>query len=196
MKLQVLSWLFVACRLVGADEELSLRIAPSELTVKSGSLAHVGITIENKSKKTATLVMPRDGSDYGWRTPIVGWSMIPVSKDGAEVKGQQHPKEPLLKRQPRCGNINALRMDDIFELKPGEKKVIDASWISTTANLAPGQYKAVFYYTNDPGKRVMGIPLGRNEAGAERAIKRSTQCDLISNEIVVTVVTVAPQVLK
>src|SRR5262245_110834 len=63
----------------------------------------------NKGKKPVTVVLPGDGSDVGWRTPVVRW--------GKEERGTIR----------RCGNINRLKPEEVIELLPGQRVKLD--WI-------------------------------------------------------------------
>src|SRR5919201_6135680 len=69
-------------------------------------------TLLNKGKETVTLVTPGDGSDCGWRTPLVGWSVVKVSADNP--RAGKHPDKVPLHRGARCGNVNALKADEVF----------------------------------------------------------------------------------
>ena len=62
------------------------------------------IRIINTGSTTITLVEPGDGSDLGWRTPIITWQV--------QVVGSVY-------RSPGvgvCGNINALRPGEVFDV--------------------------------------------------------------------------------
>jgi hypothetical protein len=171
-----------------AADGLALRIVPSEITAKLGETVDVPYTIANNTKKAVKLLMPGNDSNYGWRTPRVGWSVLRV--EGAS-SARPHPKEPPVTGPPRCAISSPLNRVDTFVIRPGEKEHFIGA-ISPLLFPAPGQYKAVFYYRNDPRNKFRGFPPGRNAPAADRAIKKSTACDLISNEILITVTASEP----
>lgn len=137
------------------------------------------ITLQNRSQVPITLVMPGDGSNCGWRTPLVGWSAVSAGDLAA-----RHPDAPPLYRGPRCGNVNPLRKEEVFTLGPGQSKTLDG-WAGAPHFTAPGSYKVVFYYSNDPAMTIRGVPLGQHEA--LELVKKSFKCALRSNELTVEV---------
>ncbi|MCX6639039.1 MAG: hypothetical protein NTW14_00975 [bacterium] len=139
------------------------------------------ITITNRGGESVTLVQPGDGSDIGWRTPVVGWSVIPFDQPEPE-----HPKDPPLDRYGMCGDINPIELTEVFTLKHQESKQL-GGWVRYPKFPQPGKFRVVFYYQNIPDLEVSGIPLGRHDAAALELIKRSTTCKLISNEMIITV---------
>ena len=161
-------------------QEVALKIGPPLEAIHVGDYPTFIVTISNQGKKPLTLVEPGDGSDCKWRTPVVGWSVLPSG--GIE----NHPKEPPLFHGGRCGNINTLKLKEIFTLKPGESKKI-GEWVRcpTFANL--GKFRVVFYYQNIHNLKVSGLPLGEHEDGVIEKIQQSYPCQLISNEIIVEV---------
>lgn len=156
-----------------ANCELRLEL-PAKIAKKTDGDAKVHI--KNAGKSDLTLVMPGDGSDCYWRTPVVGWSFLSY-----DLKGQ-HPIEPLRRGGARCGNINALKSDEVFTLKPGETKVFN-HWINFPYDLSPGKYRVVFYYSNIPQLKWSGIPLGKHDADAMIRVTQSTGIALVSNEV-------------
>jgi hypothetical protein len=155
--------------------------ADAEATV--GKPVKVTATVVNQGKEAVTLVQPGDGSDFGWRTPVVGWSAVKVASADAKAN---HPNKPELDHGRRCGNINALKMDEVFTVEPGKKKDL-AEWVGQPSMPEPGTYKVVFYYANEPGRKWKGVPLGEHDAGAMARVQQSTPCKLKSNEVTITV---------
>jgi hypothetical protein len=160
---------------------LTLQIKAEKAETTVGKPLKIKATIANGGKDPVTLVQPGDGSDVGWRTPVIGWSAVKV--DSAEAK---HPDKPELERGPRCGNINALKADEVFTVESGKKKDFN-EWIGQPALPTPGTYKVVIYYANEPGRQWKGVPLGEHDAKAMARAQASTACRLRSNEVVVTV---------
>jgi hypothetical protein len=160
--------------------DLTLQIAPIKAVYKEGEQILLSVMVMNKGPKPVMLVQPGDGSDCAWRTPIIGWSIIK-----AEDEKTQHPDDlPLAKGGSRCGNRNAFKMTDIFTVKPNEFKQL-SEW-GSYLNLAPGTYRLVLYYRNDPDhKRWQG--LSQDDPEARKEVKKTFACLLRSNEIMLTV---------
>ena len=114
------------------------------------------------------------------RTPIVGWSFLPVdSKD-------RQPRQPPHLAVARCGNINRLRPEEVFDLKSGDGRDLD-QWLPFSQPLSPGRYRVVLYYSNVPDMKWSGISLGQHDDAAIRHLKRSTPISLVSNEVQVEI---------
>jgi hypothetical protein len=189
MKL-VCVWLLVAVSgLVGgctrpnrtAAEDLDLHISCETLSIKKGTRPKIKVAVTNRGEHAVTLVQPGDGSNSRMRTPIIGWSVLAADDAKAE-----HPKQVPLYRGGRCGNINALKADEVFALKKNETKELGA-WIQSSSFPQAGTYRVVFYYFNEPGLKWGGIPLGKHDGKAMQMVKNSTPCELISNELLMQV---------
>src|SRR6516162_9153731 len=102
---------------------LDLHISAKEASLTLGQQPQITATITNKGSAPVTLVLPGDGSESGWRTPLVGFSSIKTGKDKP-----QHPATVPLYRGGRCGNVNALRSNEVFTLAPGKSKDL-STWI-------------------------------------------------------------------
>lgn len=140
----------------------------------------VSVSITNKGEKPVTLVLPGDGSESGWRTPIVNWSVIEASSKA------KHPTKAVPQRVLRCGNINPLKADEVFVLAPGESKELK-NWIYLEPFAKAGKYNVVFLYANRPTLKWSGLPLGEHDAKAMERVKNSTECSLVSNEVSLTI---------
>ena len=165
----------------GASENLVLQIAligSPLLTGENYCILNITATITNRGKTPVTLVHPGDGSEWGWRTPIVGWSLIKA--DDHEAK---HPPTPPLYRGGRCGMMDGLTREDVFVLLPGESKELRSNFIGATFP-GPGTYKVVYYYVNDPAIKWQHDE-GRGAAMAR--LENTTKCSLVSNELVIDV---------
>jgi hypothetical protein len=170
--------------LAGCDARpvaLVLRLEPEAVTVRTGEQLPVTLRLSNPGDTAAYLVMPGDGSSYGWRTPIVGWSVI-----DAGLGEKQHPAEPGLSKEPRCGNIDALGREELIELLPGQGTEL-LGYLCVPVLRHPGEYRLSFYYRNAPDLQWTGLPLGEHDPGAMDWVRNSTEVELWSNEIRVTV---------
>jgi hypothetical protein len=164
-----------------APATLDLRLTAKEASVILGQQPQITATITNKGDAPVTLVLPGDGSESGWRTPLVGFSSVKVAKDKPK-----HPATVPLYRGGRCGNVNALKGSEVFTLGP-EKSQDLQEWIGSPQFTEPGSYSVVFYYSNDPGLKWRGVPLGRHDPDALKRVEQSHKCLLVSNELMLTV---------
>jgi|SRR5687768_5960751 len=171
---------------------LSLYVGgPSTVRLKDAS--RIEATVRNDDDTTAILIMPGDGSVDAWRTPVVGWSVLPISRGSSS-----HTSIPTKPQFRQCGMMSDLEQKDVFELRSGESKNVD----SGPPFPGPGTYRLVYSYRNQPGLWVPCelTPLQRLFALFDRswtatcgspAMQRmysSTPCELTSNELIVTVV--------
>ena len=160
---------------------LVLTVVPPAAAIRVGDYPRFAVTISNRGPGSVTLASPGDGSDCDWRTPAVDWSIL-----RADVNEQKHPESPPRGITGRCGNINPLKLSEVFSLKPGQSKRLE-SWIGHPSFDKAGRYRLVFYYQNIPTLEVSGIPLGPHEKGVFDRIRKSTPCRLTSEEIVVDI---------
>jgi hypothetical protein len=161
-----------------SSSRLTLFIDPPTTTVRIGERVPLVAQIHNTGGQPVTLVHPGDGSLSGWRTPIVGWSVRHVGANELSDKGPGGGR--------RCGNINALEWDEVFRLSPGETATL-SEWAGLYAPDKPGIYTVRMSYSNRPGLAWSGVPLGVHNPLAMTRIKLSTECDLVSNEVQLTV---------
>src|SRR6185369_12881477 len=54
-----------------ATSDLALAISPAEMTVQAGESIRLSIKMSNTGQRPVLLVQPGEGSDVGWRTPIM-----------------------------------------------------------------------------------------------------------------------------
>jgi hypothetical protein len=129
--------------------------------------------LTHAGEETVTLVLPGDGSEVGWRTPTMTWQVWTPA--GAPVS---------MSHSGRCGNMNALRPEEIFTLRPGERHDL-GDWLGSP-HLPPDTYVVQAIYENDP-KHAMGRALGRNDDTLVTRIRATTACRVASNAISVRV---------
>lgn len=164
-----------------ASGELALRLSAESTSLRVGERPSVRVTITNNGGDAVTLVHPGDGSDVGWRTPHVAWSVI-----GANSEAEHRPEPAPHSGTRMCGNINSLKPDELFYLAPGETKELKG-WASLEPFGEPGVYRVVYLYANRPALEWKGIPLGEHDESTMWFVRRSTQCTLSSNELVFSV---------
>jgi hypothetical protein len=160
---------------------LEVHVEPSHSPVvlssdDSVTRIHLQVTLRNASDVALTLVEPGDGSERGWRTPIVGWQVVLVG-------GAYEPPE-----LGYCGNINPLTRDEVFTLEPGAKRVLGA-WVPSVLASSAGIYRLRLTYKNDPTLDLSGI--SKHDRRAMKAVRASTPCVATSDEIQVEVIGVS-----
>ncbi len=125
----------------------------------------------NGGKKKVTLVEPGDGSDVGWRTPVITWKATTLA-------GMAAPRE----EHGRCGNVNAIQEKEVFDLRPGERRAV-GEWLGAP-DVKPGRYLVRVVYENDPKHDLTGISLGPSSDKALAKIRKSTPCRIESAAII------------
>lgn len=158
-----------------APGQLELRISTEKLSLNVGELPHLKTSITNRGDRSVLLVQPGDGSESAMRTPIIGWSIVSLD--------EQNPFKP--KGQARCGNVNSLRTDEIFELRPGETKELIGVF-SISPFRSPGTYEVRLKYQNDPTHQWSPLA-GAPDPAAFEQLRQTTRCTLESNELTLTV---------
>ncbi|MDT8323832.1 MAG: hypothetical protein RRA94_06975 [Bacteroidota bacterium] len=177
--------MFSAC-----SEGVSPDTAPMIDVVLTEGRYSMHAALVNRGQETYTIVLPGDGSVDHMRTPCIGWSVIQRSPDtGAEggMFGRSHPLETPRIRRLRCGNINALRPEEVVVLAPGDSCDLGA-WIEPHL-IQPdtsGTFEVVFYYENRPQMEWTGAPLGPHDPAAMKAVRGSTPLKARSNPVTVT----------
>jgi hypothetical protein len=156
-----------------------LEIAADATVLRVGERPQVRAGVVNESKTAVALVLPGDGSSVGWRTPIVGWSVL-----NADDRGTRPSAPPV--RGSRDGNINPLTAKDLLTLEPGTSAPL-GDWLGSPSFPSPGAYRVVFYYRNIPDLSWKGITLGQHNAAAMKQVGRTAPCSLVSNELHFTV---------
>ena len=161
---------------------MDLKVKNIELRVGESLACEVKIT--NRGKKTVTLVAPGDGSQHGWRTPITGGSVLSLEST------KKHATRPTPSKAPRCGNMNGLKKDEVFTLKPGQSKKLQA-WTTLGPFEAAGKYRVILLYENQPSLKWPRDDLGLagpHDKEALQKVKTSSKCLVVSNEIIITAV--------
>lgn len=130
-------------------------------------------TLENEGTKPVVLVEPGDGSESGWRTPVLSWHARRIEPG----RVRDIPLDP----GPRCGLMNGPDPQrEIFRLAPGASRRL-SGWPLVVPPLGPpGLYEVELIYRNDPriGFRgeILGDPARSPYAG-------SMACTAVSNPL-------------
>lgn len=155
---------------------LKLRLSVTRTTWKMSETPRLKVSIQNNSLEPVTLVHPGDGSESGWRTPIINWSVLPTASR------KKHSNQAVPLSIPRCGNMNPFDASEMFSLAPGQTKTWN-TWISHSPflNLKPGRYRVVFLYANRPDLQWRNEQ--ENDPLLMEQVRNSRECSLKSNEI-------------
>ncbi len=155
--------------------EVSMWVVQKAATVRTYEPAPVEVYITNDSNETVTLVHPGDGSEAGWRTPVVQWSIVKAGEQASHLTVPNF--EPQMRR---CGNVNALDWEEVFTLEPGQTKKLEGSgpWFAKA-----GEYSLKFFYANRPSTKWLGYEMGMHNPFAMWRVKHSTEVTLSSNVI-------------
>lgn len=162
----------------GSCPQVRLQLSAPRAELTLSETPKVDARLVNDSSAPVRLVRPGDGSTSGWRTPVIGWSVISSSDQSAT-----HPQFPPIAAAPRSGNINSLTRDNLLTLRPGGSEVL-GDWIGAPRFPRAGSYRVVLYYRNDPQMPWKGLPLGQHDPEAMRQIRQTASCSLVSNELV------------
>ena len=154
-----------APRCTGVRLELKTKKDPQQ-----GRLVFVA-TVINGGTHPVTLVEPGDGSESGWRTPVITWKV--TTPDGKLVPRQEYG---------RCGNMNAISENEIFTLAAGERRVLN-EWLGEPA-VAPGHYIVRLVYDNDPSRKERGLSLGETRRDVAARLRKSTPCKVESGPVI------------
>ena len=144
-------------------------LQPARLLIRKGESPRLTVRVVNRGDREVVLVEPGDGSQEGWRTPLVDWSTGDRGSRG------------------RCANVNALKPGEVFVLRPGESRVL-GQWVGGPALPGPGRYRVVLRYTNDPTREWHGVPLSPHDPATMEEVRRSTAVSAVSNTVELTVV--------
>jgi hypothetical protein len=188
------------------EPRLELRLQTTTPKLKRGQDVRCEVTILNRGKHEVLLVQPGDGSDCGWRTPIIEW-VVNGKVDGARQGSVEEktkvrtdrasppaPKplrpaclEEGAGRVARCGNINALKADEVFVLKPGEQVRLNAWACPSGLQTGSGTFKLAVRYFHIPDLKWRGLPLGQHDPMAMERIRKSAAVTLESNVVEIEV---------
>jgi hypothetical protein len=148
--------------------KVGLELKADKTTIKVGETPSFRAELINQGDKEITIVQPGDGSECGWRTPIVRWS------------------PPMRTSIGRCGNINALKASEVVTLKPGER-VLVSGWLGLPSLGKAGTHKVVLEMENVPGLEWGGLPLGKHDPAAMEKVRQSRPFKAVSNTVEVKV---------
>ncbi len=127
------------------------------------------LTLINEGTRSVRLVVPGDGSEAGWRTPVITW----VAK--------QHGKPVKERVGGRCGMMNPIEPSEVFELAPGQRRTI-SEWVGIP-NVDPGTYDVELRYKNEPS---LAARKGAG-TGVEALLAATDACEVVTKPTKLTV---------
>jgi hypothetical protein len=148
---------------------IELRATSPKIKIGAPYVEPFSAELVNDDTAPVTVVLPGDGSESGWRTPIVRWDP-PVQTTG-----------------PRCGNINRLKPEEVVTLAPGKRLPLK-DWLGGPAIGGPGKYKVTLELENVPDLKWTGEPLGVHDPAAMKKVGSSSRFKVLSNVVEVEVV--------
>jgi len=168
----VRTWLVALVLATGADNAqaecpVSIEFEPLRAEVAVREDPQIRVWLHNLGRTPITLVQPGDGSDVGWRTPLVRWTGCCTSA-------------------VRCGNINPLRRGEVFVLGPGERAAL-SGWAAPCGFGEPGTYRLQLRYRNEPRLQWHGTPLSPHDPAEFVRVQSSTACEVVSEPLIIVV---------
>lgn len=148
---------------------LTLKLLPETAVFRRECEPNISAYLKNDGKRTLRLVMPGDGSIYGWRTPVIKWTSTPW--DGST--------DPIGRG---CGNINGISSGEVFTLEPGESRHLNR-WILPTFFPGSATFRAAITYSNEPKLVWRGHPSPPHDQAELELVGKSDWCRVWSNEI-------------
>ena len=157
----------------GPDVRIEVKV--KRAVVKRGEKAKDAIVIVelvNHEKYPVIVVKPGDGSDCGWRTPHITWSMNEKKLGG--IGG--------------CANINPLAAHEVVELKAGERLPLE-EWLRVPPleHMKAGVYRLSIEYDHRPDMKWGVFPQKKQESKTMVRIRNSKPIKAISNVVEIRV---------
>ena len=156
-----------------STNSLRLQIVLPKSDFRVGEALEIRAFLTNDSSRPVTLVKPGDGSEVGWRTPKTSLRITPDQSISTAAVG-------------RCGNINALKWNEVFVLYPHQTEVLEEG-VYVPPFQEAGIYRIRYSYSNLPNLAWNGVPLGFDNPLAMLRVKQSTACSVESNELTIHV---------
>jgi len=152
-----------------------LSIEAKALRIPADAWLEVTVTLENTGSTEVVLVEPGDGSESGWRTPVLRWSALRMERGARAV---------ALKPEPRCGLMNGPQpRSEVFVLAPGRSRRLQMPLFPPRLG-RPGLYEVTLSYDNDPSMAFHGTA---PDDPALRPYQKSTACRITSQPLRVEV---------
>jgi len=155
-----------------------LSIAAKRLRISADDWLETTATLENVGSTEVVLVEPGDGSEDGWRTPVIRWS-------ARRIEPGQATAATTLEPEGRCGLMNGPNPAvEVFVLAPGRSRRLRMPLVAPRLG-PPGVYEVTLTYDNEPRMAFHGT--SPNDP-AVRRYRESTACLVTSNTLRVKVI--------
>lgn len=141
----------------------------TDLPAVSGKLRNVS------RRRAHAIVLPGDGSEVGWRDPVISFTAFIDEGDGC---WQVLPPAVV----GRCGLFDPDWSDEIVALRPGTTRSIDPLWASPFFAWRPGKVRLFVHYAWTGGEATKSRG-GGGISFDPRAMRREAPYELISNPI-------------
>ena len=165
-----------------AEGEIEVRLEVPSRPLRASELrSELRVFVTNASDGPIAIAAPGDGSKAAWRTPAIGWSVLPGDSDAPR------PKTPDRVHQRSCGFMNAFDESELIELAAGASTEFSDRLVPPS--LKPGTHRVAFHYRNDPDNTgATGFNNGVRSQITADDVRNTTRCEGWSSEILVSIV--------
>lgn len=118
--------------------DLQLRISGPK-TMALTDLPTIEATLKNSSRRAHSIVTPGDGSDAGWRDPVITFSAFIDEGDGC---WRPLPRAVV----GRCGLFDHVWQDEIVRLGPGKTQALGPLWAHPFFEWRKGTVRLFVHY--------------------------------------------------
>jgi hypothetical protein len=163
----------------GGDAQPDLRLeVRGPKTLAKGEFPELKGSIHNGSRRRAhAIVLPGDGSDAGWRDPVIAFTAFIDEGDGCW--------KPLARAATgRCGLFDADWSDEIVTVAAGTTRSLDPMWSFPAFEWRKGNVRLFVHYTWTGGTASKGGGSSSVDLGA---MAKERPYELVSNAIEIRV---------
>jgi hypothetical protein len=161
------------------QRDLELKLSGPR-TLRAGEFPQLSAQLKNVSRSRAHhIVLPSDGSDAGWRDPVISFTAFIDEGDGC---WKPLERVPLM----RCGLFDVKWEDDVVKLAAGSKRVIDPLWGFPSFQWRTGKVRLFLHYAWTGGAASKGGTQSVDPASSPSglgAMAREKPYELVSNAI-------------
>jgi hypothetical protein len=143
---------------------IDLRVLTPSVTLYT--IPEIEADLVNQGQEPVIVVLPMDGSECGWRTPVVRWS-------------------PAWESPARCGYVTGLRPQDVITLSPRGR--VKLNWILGPVLTRQGKHEVSLELEHVPDIEWKGVPCPVHDPETMKAVRESTPWKAVSNTVEVTV---------
>lgn len=163
-----------ATRTGDAQPDLRLEITGPR-TMAATDFPELKGTIRNVSKRAHAIVLPGDGSDAGWRDPVISFTAFIDEGDGC---WKPMPRAAV----GRCGLFDPDWSDEIVRVKAGTSRALDPLWAWPHFEWKKGKVRLFVHYTWTGGTAEKGRSAGTRSIDPG-AMAKEKPFELVSNAL-------------